>query len=261
MNSQHKSIIKNLKKIIVQSAYSAGEGHIPSAFSILDILWVLYDKVLKINPKKPEDPNRDFFVLSKGQASLALYVVLAQKGFFLKKEFDRYCAYDSILGGHPDRLKVPGIEASTGSLGHGFPMAFGIALGNRIQGRDNKTYCLIGDGEANEGTVWETALLAAHHNLHNFVCVVDYNHSGDRALSVGSLLKKFKAFEWNTLEIDGHNPKEILSALTSFHEKKPTAIIANTIKGKGVHLMENEHAWHHRAPNAEELEQILKELN
>lgn len=252
--------MNNLKKKIVESAANSGEGHIGSAFSILDILWVLYDKVLKYNPSKPEDFKRDRFILSKGHASLGLYVILSAKGFFPENELEKFGSYDSILGGHPDRNKVPGVEASTGSLGHGFPMAVGTALGLRIQKNPARVFALIGDGEANEGTIWESALLASHHKLTNLTCIVDYNHSTDRALLVGDLAKKFKAFGWNTITIDGHSHKDIYKALITRHKSKPTAIIAETIKGSGSKIMENNPAWHHKSPNKEELELILKEL-
>ncbi len=252
--------MKKLKKTIIQSAFKAGEGHIPSALSILDILWVLYDRVLKIDPLHLDDPERDRFFLSKGHASLGLYVVLAEKGFFSFDELKNFCKFDSILGGHPDRNKVPGVEASTGSLGHGFPMAVGSALGLKIKNQAAQVFAIIGDGEANEGTVWESALLAPHHNLNNLTCVVDYNHSTDRALRVGNLKKKFEAFGWQSIVINGHDHEEIYKALTMKHKIKPIAIIAETIKGRGVKMMENNPAWHHKAPSQEELDVILDEL-
>ncbi|MSU55030.1 MAG: transketolase [Candidatus Taylorbacteria bacterium] len=252
--------INSLKSSIVLAAHNAGEGHVASAFSILDILWVLYDLVLRFNPLNPKDPQRDIFILSKGHASLALYAVLAEKGFFEKSELERFAKFDSILGGHPDRNKIPGVEASTGSLGHGLPMAIGVALGLKISNSKAKVFTLIGDGEANEGTVWESALLATHHKLTNLICIVDYNHSTDRALSVGDLSLKFEAFGWKCLKINGHNHKKILKALSSQSDKKPIAIIAETIKGFGSKTMEHNPAWHHKSPNKEELEIILKEL-
>jgi len=255
-----KNKLKELKVLILKAAYTAGEGHIASAFSVMDILWVLYDGVLKIDPLKPNDPNRDRFFLSKGHASLGLYAVLAEKGFFDKKEFDNLCAFDSMLGGHPDKNKISGVEASTGSLGHGFPMAVGAALGLKISNKKSRVFALIGDGEANEGTGWEAALLASHHKLNNLTLIVDHNHSTDRALGIGNLTKKFEAFGWQSVSINGHNHKEILKALLLKSATKPTAIIAETIKGHGTKTMEGNPAWHHKAPNKEELEIILKEL-
>lgn len=254
------SKVRHLKKKIVEMAAISGEGHIASAFSILDILWVLYDKVLRIDPLCPTDKKRDRFLLSKGHASLGLYAVLAEKGFFDKKELDNFCTFDSMLGGHPDRNKVPGVEASTGSLGHGFPMAVGVALGLRISNIRSRVLVLIGDGEANEGTIWESSLLASHHKLNNLTVIVDYNHSTDRALSIGNLSLKFESFGWRTVSINGHDHNEIYKALTLKPVDKPTAIIAETIKGYGSKTMEGNPAWHHKSPNTEECEIILKEL-
>jgi len=252
--------LKKMKRQIVKAAHSAREGHVASAFSILDIMWVLYDRVMKIDPSRPNDLRSDRFILSKGHASLALYAVLAEKGFFPSDNFYTFCKYNSILGGHPDCRKVPGVEASTGSLGHGFPIALGVALGSKIRHFENRIFCLIGDGECNEGTIWESALLAAHHQLSNLCCIVDYNHSTDRALDLGDLAGKFKSFGWDVLTISGHDHEEIFRALNHRPNNQPLVIVAETIKGRGVKRMENQPAWHHRAPNDEELESILEEL-
>jgi len=248
------------RKIIIQTAASAGEGHIPSALSVLDIIWVLYNSVLKYNPINPNDPKRDRFILSKGHASLALYVVLAEKGFFPISDLESFGNFDSPFGGHPDRNKIPGVECSTGSLGHGFPMSIGIAMGLRIKKINSRVFTLIGDGECNEGTIWESALLAAHHKLSNLCCIVDYNHSTDRALQVGDLAEKFKAFGWETCVINGHNHDEIYNTLTCVHESNPMAIIAETVKGYGCKRMENNPEWHHKAPSKEELQKILEDI-
>jgi len=252
--------INKIKRQIVLTAHSVGEGHIPSALSILDLLWVLYDRVLRFNPHKPDDLMMDRFVLSKGHASLALYSVLSEKGFFPSDNIETFCKYESKLGGHPDCNKIPGVVASTGSLGHGFPMAVGLALGSKIRHIDNRIFCLIGDGESNEGTIWESALLASHHELSNLCCIVDYNHSTDRALTVGNLAEKFMSFGWQATIIQGHDHNEINFALNNQSKVKPTIIIAETIKGFGIKRMENEPAWHHRSPNADELKEILEEL-
>ena len=249
-----------LRRLILESATTSGEGHIPSAFSILDILWVLYDQVLNIDPKNPNDDKRDRLIVSKGHASLGIYAVLAEKGFFKTSELLNFAKFNNSLGGHPDRNKVPGIEASTGSLGHGFPMAVGIAMALKIKKNKAKGFVIIGDGESNEGTVWESALLASHHELSNLCCIIDYNHSNDKALKLGNLRKKFESFGWETRTINGHNHKEIYTSLSTLSATRPTAIIAETIKGKGSKTMENNHAWHHKTPNKEELESLLKEL-
>jgi transketolase len=255
-------MIKELKADIVKSAFESQEGHIPSAFSILDILWVLYDKVLNINPTMVDDPNRDRFILSKGHGSLGLYAVLAKKGFIDPKEMSTFGKVDSRLGGHPDRNKIPGVEASTGSLGHGMPIAVGTALGLKIQNNPARVFALVGDGEANEGTVWESALLAAHHGLDNLYCILDYNHSTDRALSIGDMASKFESFGWRTATVDGHDQKQLEEALREPTEKtgKPLMVVANTIKGYGLKSMENNPAWHHRAPTAEERDAFTTEL-
>lgn len=255
--------MKELRETIVRSASLSKEGHIPSALSILDILWVLYDKILNLNSSNLDNPDRDRFILSKGHASLGLYAVLAKKGFISAKELNNFCTYDSFLGGHPDRNKVPGVEASTGSLGHGFPIGVGIALGLKIKKSPARVFVLVGDGESNEGTIWEGAMLAAHHNLTNLCCIVDYNHSTDRALLVGDLSLKFKAFGWDTVVVNGHDQKRLEEIFKEDfkNNKRPLAIIAETIKGYGVKSMENNPAWHHRSPNQEELATILKEFS
>ena len=250
-----------MKRSIVRAAANAGEGHIASAFSILDILWVLYDRILNLSTIQNPYMERDRFILSKGHASLGLYAVLAEKGFFSFSELENsFCKFSSIFGGHPDCNKVPGAEASTGSLGHGLPFAVGIALGYKIKKLPHRIFTLIGDGEANEGTVWESALLAAHHKLNNLCCIIDYNHSTDRALQLNDIVGKFEAFNWATCTINGHDHQEIFNALTKSDKQKPTAIIANTIKGNGCSMMVNEPAWHHRAPTQDELKKILIEL-
>jgi len=254
-------IVQSLRMQIIKASADANEGHIPSALSILDILWVLYDRVLNIYPDYPDHPDRDRFILSKGHASLGLYAVLAEKGFFDKSLMQSFGAYKSILGGHPDRNKVPGVEASTGSLGHGFPMGVGIALALRIKKSSSRVFTIVGDGECNEGSVWEAILLSAHHNLNNLVCIIDYNHSTDRALTVGNLAGKFREFGWIMREIDGHDHEEIRNACHDVPLGAPLVVIANTIKGKGFGIMENSPAWHHRSPSKEELAEILRSLS
>ena len=252
--------MRELREQVIRISAKAQEGHIPSALSILDLLWVLYDRVLKIDPLNPTLVDRDRFILSKGQASIGLYVVLAQKGFFSTSELENFGKYDSILGGHPDKNKIPGVESSTGSLGHGFPMAVGMALGLKIKKSPAHVFVIIGDGEANEGTVWESALLASHHQLSNLCCIVDYNHSTDRALRLGDMAQKFKSFGWETCLIDGHNHEEIVSAICKSGIEKPFAIIAQTIKGYGCAIMENNPEWHHKFPRPEELPTLLESL-
>lgn len=257
---ENHSLINRLKRQIVLATVAIGEGHIASAFSILDILWVLYDRVLQIDPENPKSDERDRFVLSKGHGSLALYAVLAEKGFFPASELERFASFDSFLGGHPDCNKVPGVEASTGSVGHGLPMGVGMALGMRIRKVNRRVFVLIGDGECNEGSIWESVLLAAHHRLANLTCVVDYNHSTDRALMLGDITAKFSTFGWAATTINGHDHNAIHNALIRTDPDRPTAIVAETVKGFGCKQMENNPAWHHRAPTQDELPGILEEL-
>ncbi|MGH2508782.1 MAG: transketolase, partial [Ktedonobacteraceae bacterium] len=250
--------MKELRKTIITTAARAGEGHIPSALSIIDIIWVLYDRVLRYNAADPKWQHRDRFVLSKGHGCLALYSVLAAKGFYDLTELESFGRAGSRFGGHPDCNKVPGVEASTGSLGHGLPIAVGMALGLKIRGNQERVFVLIGDGECNEGTIWESALLGHYRRLGNLTCIVDYNHSSDRALGLGDLRAKFEAFGWSTREIDGHDHDQIYDALGCHRELEgsPMAIIANTIKGNGCAQMRNNPAWHHRAPTPDELASI-----
>lgn len=252
--------LKHLREKIIVAGYNAQEGHIPSSFSILDILSVIYDNFIDINLIKTNDINRDRFILSKGHASLGLYAILIEYGIIPAETLDNWATYDSILGGHPDTNKVLGIEASTGSLGHGFPIAVGMSLGYKIKNIKNRVIVLIGDGECNEGTIWESALLANHHKLDNLTCIIDYNHSTDRALDMGDIENKFNSFGWKSISIDGHNQEEIFNALNNVGENKPLAIIANTIKGYGCKPMENDPSWHHKYPSATELPELLKLL-
>ncbi|MFA5127517.1 MAG: transketolase [Patescibacteria group bacterium] len=252
--------MKNLRELVITTCFKSREGHIPSALSILDILWVLYNKVAKNFPDNPVNPDRDIIIVSKGHASLGLYAILSDRGFFPVELLSEFGKYNSILGGHPDCNKVPGVEASTGSLGHGLPIAVGFALGYKIKKTDNRVFAIIGDGESNEGSIWEAILLAAHHKLDNLCCIVDNNHSTDRALPMGDMVKKFESFGWDAVAIDGHNHNEILNALLKRTSGKPLAVIANTIKGYGCKIIENDPAWHHKIPSDAEYEILINNL-
>jgi transketolase len=238
--------MKDLIKKIIKMSYDSSEGHIPSSLSILDILYVFY-----------KNNNKDKFILSKGHASLGLYVIL-DHFILLEENLDNFCKFDSKLGGHPSD-KIKNVIASTGSLGHGLPIGVGMALGNKIKNIDENIYVLIGDGESNEGTIWESALLASNYKLNNLYCIMDYNHSGDRALKIDDVSMKFKSFNWDVIEIDGHNHEEIKKSFNHKSEN-PIFILANTIKGKGVEIMENNPEWHHKSPNTQEYENIMKKL-
>lgn len=255
---------KSMRERILDMIVRRGEGHLPSAFSIVDIVEYLYDHVLRVDPQQPHWPDRDYFILSKGHGCAALYVVLEKHGFLRAEQLDAYATFDSILGGHPDRTKVPGAEASTGSLGHGLSMAVGLAMGLRVLGKTNRVFVLVGDAECNEGMVWEAALVASHRALGSLVCIVDNNRSADKVLPVKNFAEKFAAFGWHAVEMDGHDQAEFRStfdALRPSLEGKPTAIIANTIKGKGVSFMEADFGkWHHKVPTGDELAQAYAEL-
>ena len=247
---------KKLISRIAELSVIGKEGHVPSALSILDIIWVIYNKIININLLKRRSRKRDFFILSKGHGCLAQYVVLEKKGIISKKDLNTFCKYKSNFGGHPDSNKIEGIECSTGSLGHGFPFAAGVAYGNKLLNIKSKVITLVGDGECNEGSIWETAMIASHHKLNNLICIVDKNKSSDRALKIDDLKSKFKSFGWLAVNIDGHSQKEIFKAL-NIKSRKPLAIIANTVKGKGINFMENNPEWHHKNLNQDLFKKII----
>lgn len=253
----------DLRRQIVDMVVAGNNGHIPSAFSILDIVSHLYANVLNVDPGNPEWPERDFFVLSKGHGCLALYVNLHRHGFITDEDIAQFCRKGGILGEHPDFNKVPGAEASSGSLGHGFSYAVGIALGHRIKGLDNRIFVLVGDGECQEGTVWEAAHVARNLELGRLCVIVDWNQSGMQLLTHDDLPAKWAAFGWNTAVIDGHDDGQIKMAIDSvtFASRGiPTVIIAKTVKGKGVPMLEGHGMWHHRIPNADEYAKIMEAL-
>ncbi len=252
-----------LRLQVAELVYHAGEGHIPSAYSILDIIVALYGHFLNIDPQNPGWEGRDYFILSKGHGCAALYPVLLKHGFIQQSDLERKSKENGILGGHPDCTKVPGVEASTGSLGHGIVTAMGIALGLKIREKSNRVIALIGDGESNEGTVWETALVAANLKLGNFCVIIDNNKSTEQILPIPHMKQKWESFGWETYEIDGHSEEQIISTLNhiTFDAKSPPkVIIANTIKGKGVSFIEGHGTWHHKVPTSEELLKIRNEL-
>lgn len=200
------------------------EKHDPSAYSTLEVLWVLYDRILKYDPTHPRREDRDRFIMSKGHGPLALYAILVQKGFFPATELSRFLQYDGFLGGHPDRNRVPGVEASTGSLGHGFPMAVGVALGVKAKNLPSRVYVLVGDGESNEGSVWESALLAGNLCLSNLTAILMDNRSSTRNL--GDISAKFRAFGWEVQAVDGRDETAIERALSSPSADRPSLILA-----------------------------------
>lgn len=257
-----------LRGQIVQILGTAKRGHVGSAFSVLEILRVLYDDILKIDPAQPRWIDRDRCILSKGHGCLALYVVLADHGFFPESELWRSCRSDSFLGGHPEYGRVPGVEASTGSLGHGLAIGIGFALSARFDRKSHRTFVILGDGECNEGSVWESALCASKHGLSNLTVLVDYNQqqsygSTHEVLELEPFAEKWRAFGFAVEEVDGHDVAALRETLARvpFDEKKPSAIICHTIKGKGVSFVENNMQWHHKNnPSEAELAGLVAEL-
>ncbi len=253
----------DLRKKIVELICSAKEGHIPSTFSIIDIVEALYNGVLKFDSTNPEWEDRDYFILSKGHGGMALFITLNKYGFISDEILDSYSKSGSILGGHPDTTKVPGAEASTGSLGHGLSYSLGIALGMKIKNKKNKIITLIGDGESQEGTVWEAAQVAVNKKLGNLCVIVDNNQSAAQLMPLQNPEKRWEAFGWDVKEIDGHSQDILIETINkiNFNGDIPTIIIANTTKGKGVSFLEGHGQWHHKIPNDEEYSLIMKELS
>lgn len=264
-----EKIANNVRMDILKEVYNAKSGHIGGAFSIADILTVLYFNEMNIDAKIPDSPDRDRLVLSKGHASAALYAVLAEKGYIDKEELKTFRNIDSNLQGHPDMNKVPGVDMTTGSLGQGLSSANGMALSSKLDSRGYRVYCILGDGELQEGQVWEAAMTAEKYQLDNLCVIVDANELqltdstiNVKGINYNDIEQKFRAFGFQTVVIDGHNIESIIRALTiaEMTKGKPTAIICKTIKGKGVSFMENQVDWHGKAPNDEEYEMAVKEL-
>ena len=264
MNIQKLSNI--LRHSIEKMSNKTKSPHLASSLSCIDIIATLYKSVLKLDNKNPNWDLRDRFILSKGHAAAALYVALEYKGIITKSELDSYTKYGSLLEEHPSP-KLAGVEAATGSLGHGLSIGCGLALSSKISKKKFMTYVLMSDGECNEGSVWEAALFASAKKLNNLCAFVDYNKwqatgKSKDILNLGSLTKKFYQFGWNVLEIDGHNHKLISDACKSAKKEKikPTIVVANTIKGKGISFMEDDNNWHYRIPSLNEVELAEKEL-
>ncbi len=258
-----------IRSQILEMVVSSGKGHIGGALSCTDILVALYyGGILRLDPQKPQWQERDRFILSKGHSGIALFAVLADLGFFDVAELKTFGQNGSRLGGHPDR-RVPGIEADTGSLGHGLGIGAGIALSAKMDSKDFLTFVLLGDGECYEGSVWEALLFASHHNLNNLIAIIDRNQQcvldyTEDCVSLEPFRDKLLAFGWDVEEVDGHSFKELSGVFANMRDRqssKPLAVIADTLKGKGVSFMEGKLKWHHGVPNEEELKIARKELS
>jgi transketolase len=269
MNKQRLiSLSKEIKKNIIEMIYEAKSGHPGGSLSCADIITYLYYETMKVSVENPKDLNSDRFVLSKGHAAPALYSVLAEKGYFPKEELKHLRKIGALLQGHPDSKHVPGVDVSTGSLGQGISNAVGMALGLRNQKNKAKVYVVLGDGELQEGLVWEASMAAAHYKLNNLVAIIDYNGlqidgKNEEVMGVAPVDKKFESFGWNIIYCeDGNDFEKIDQAFLSIDtvQEKPTVIIAKTIKGSGVSFMEDKAEWHGQAPNEEEKEKAIKDI-
>ncbi|MBI4643130.1 MAG: transketolase [Deltaproteobacteria bacterium] len=266
--SHLREIARQVRLDIIEMLFKAGSGHTGGSLSATDILVALFFAQMRLNPQDPCWPQRDRFVLSKGHAAPALYAVLSRLGYFPREELFTLRQFGSSLQGHPDSSCTPGVEVSTGSLGQGLSIANGMALASRLNGGGTRVYALLGDGEVQEGQIWEAAMTAAHYRLDNLVAVLDRNRlqiDGRTAevMSLEPLAQKWEAFGWHTLEVDGHAFPELLAGLQETHGVKgrPSMIIAHTVKGKGVSIFENQVKYHGVTPSKEEYEQALKELH
>lgn len=256
-----------IRQGVIKAVYSAKSGHPGGSLSIAEILAVLYFNQMNIDEKNPKAKGRDRLVLSKGHTAPALYSALALRGFFDMDELSNFRNINSNLQGHPDMKNIPGVDASTGSLGQGLSIANGMALGSKQDSEGVRVYCICGDGEIQEGQIWEAAMTASHYKLDNLCLIIDNNNlqidgKVNEVMSVYPIDEKFKSFGFETINVDGHNIQELISAFEQAKKVKgkPTAIIANTIKGKGVSFMENEADWHGKAPNEEQYKQAMQEL-
>lgn len=262
-----KEIARNIRKDIVSMIHTSKSGHPGGSLSAVEILTALYFDEMNIDPNNCKMEDRDRFILSKGHAAPVLYATLAHKGYFDKEELKGLRKINRMLQGHPDMKGTPGVEMSTGSLGQGFSVACGMAMASKLDNAPWRVYALLGDGEVQEGIVWEAAMSAAHYKLDNMVAFLDYNGlqidgKTEDVMDIGLIVDKFKAFGWNVIEIDGHDFDQIFAALDMAKETvaKPTMIVAKTVKGRGISFMENQASWHGTAPSDKDLEQALIEL-
>ena len=262
-----QEIAKKIRRGIIESVYSGQSGHPGGSLSITDIMAVLYFYEMNINPQNPKDENRDRLVLSKGHCAPALYSALANRGFFDVDELQTLRNIESRLQGHPDMKKIPGVDMTTGSLGQGVSAANGMAIAGKLDNKDYRVYCILGDGEIEEGQIWEAAMAASKYKLDNLCVIVDNNNlqidgTIEEVMSSYPIDEKFRSFGFQVINIDGHNIQEIIDAFDVARnvKEKPTCIVAKTVKGKGVSFMENQVGWHGKAPNEEQYRQAMEEI-
>jgi len=251
---------KYLRRLVVRALEGGERGHVGSSMSLIEIMRVLYDDILRYRPREPKWSGRDRMILSKGHGCIAQYVLLADKGYFPLETLDTFCRRDSILGGHPESSKVPGVEASTGALGHGLSIGLGMALAAKIEKRDTRVIVVMGDGEINEGSVWEAAMCAGKHKLANLTAVVDYNKIQSAGPTreiqdLEPLLDKWRAFNFAAIDVDGHDVNALRDAFNSLPlaQDRPSAIICHTVKGKGISFAEHDANWHHKSKIANDV--------
>jgi transketolase len=264
---ESKDLALRIRKHAVMMTHLGKSSHVASVLSMADIMAVLYAKILKKRPRDPGWAGRDRFILSKGHGGAGVYAALAETGYFPREWLKLHCANGSKLCGHVSHIGIPGVELSTGSLGHGLPVATGMAYAAKIDGKKHRYFVLMSDGECDEGSNWEAILFAAHHCLDNLIAIIDYNKIQSLApvedtIRLEPFAAKWRAFGWNAVEVDGHNHKELASALAvnPCLDAMPTCIIAHTVKGKGVSFMENSVLWHYRSPQGEEFKAAMAEL-
>lgn len=260
-------VARRIRRRVIEMSHRARAPHLGSSLSCIDILVAAYWGTLRVDPTRPDDPERDRFILSKGHAAAALYATLAYRGFYAETLLEEYTRPGGRLAEHPSPNCLPGIEAATGSLGHGLPIGVGMALAAKIQKRSTRVYVLMSDGECNEGSVWEAALFAPAHRLDNLTVMVDYNRwqatgRSDEVMALQPLSEKWRAFGWDTVEVDGHDLQALVPALKPGPNgsSKPLAVVARCVKGKGVSFMEDDNNWHYRIPTAEEVQEAHREL-
>ncbi|MEM8571513.1 MAG: transketolase [Pseudomonadota bacterium] len=259
------ALANKIRRRDLQAVYEAGAGHIGGEMSVIDLLTALYFHVMSVDPSNPLAPDRDRFVLSKGHTALALYIVLSERGFFPREEIATFLKPHSRLNGHPDRTKVPGVETNTGPLGHGLPVAVGMAKAAQLNGDAWRTYVITGDGEMQEGSNWEAIMAAAQFKLANLTLIIDHNRlqQGARLAETNNLaplVPKIAAFGWDVQEIDGHDMDQILTALEPNQTERPRCIVAHTNKGQGISFMSDNVAWHHKVPNEDQYRLAMAEL-